>query len=140
IGAPGPLGESLRALARRLGNDLARLETLMVSALSRRDQWIRYVAGSDAVELRGQLQSAIERLIEETLASTAHRLRAHDVLDDLAFVADRVGRNRMDLQTESSTAAPPLARHLAEWKDMAKLLINEQGEWRRRLAAVGLRK
>jgi ATP-dependent exoDNAse (exonuclease V) beta subunit len=131
---------ALRTLLQDAGNDFAHLERLLAALLPRRDQWLRPLAGLTTHELRAQLEAALQRLVDDELATVAafcdERLLAAlaPLLRHAASTAADALRSVLSpwLALERPPAAGAIA--LAAWRGVAALLLTKQGEWRKRVA------
>jgi len=135
----GRLARALRVLLRDVGNDCDQLERLLAALLPRRDQWLR-VLTCDPLELQPLLESALQRLVDDELAS-ADKLLGPRVLDALAPLLRHAAGAAPDsaravLAPWLALERPPAsgATALAAWRGIAALLLTKQGEWRRRVA------
>lgn len=139
LAAGGALAEALRTLLRDVGNDCEQLEKLLAALLPRRDQWLRALT-ADASALRGLLETALQRLVDDEIAAAAalcdERLLAAlaPLLRHAAGAANEPLRATLApwLAVEQAPQAGPVA--LAAWRGIAALLLTKEGEWRKRLA------
>jgi len=61
-------GDAVATLLGHLGNNIPRLEQLLVSMLAKRDQWLRHVvSGSEEWLQRQELEQALKRVVEQAL-------------------------------------------------------------------------
>jgi len=65
-------GDAVATLLGHLGNNIPRLEELLVSMLAQRDQWLRHVVvDGDEWLKRQELEQALERVVEQALGELA---------------------------------------------------------------------
>ncbi len=120
----GPLATALETLLEALDARLPRLEHLLAELAPRRDQWLRHISpGADALALRGVLEGALQRLIDDHLVVAA-RLFPADLLGCARELLQRSGR--------VDTAAATRQEH---WEALADLLLTGSGRWRRQVTA-----
>ncbi|MEO8465231.1 MAG: UvrD-helicase domain-containing protein [Gammaproteobacteria bacterium] len=134
------LASHLRALLRSVDNDAARLARMLAALLSRRDQWLLHLASGDVEEVRPALETALQRLVDDELATTA-ALCPPTLLPQLVpllrHAANFAGESLRDelapwLVLDEPPSLGPLA--LAAWRGIAALLLTKGGEWRKRIA------
>jgi ATP-dependent exoDNAse (exonuclease V) beta subunit len=138
-GDDAALAAGLRTLLRDVGNDCEQLERLLAALLPRRDQWLR-ILGGDGAELRAWLEGALQRLVDDEIATAAALFEQRVLVELVALLRHAAGfasdglRETLApwLALEQPPAAGPLA--LAAWRGIAALLLTRQGEWRKRLA------
>ena len=139
-GDDATLAGHLRALLRSVDNDAERLARMLGALLSRRDQWLSHLAGGALEELRPALETALQRLVDDELTTTAALCPA-TLLPELApllrhaasFAAESL---RAELAPWLALDGPPTAgpAALAAWRGVAALLLTKEGEWRKRIA------
>lgn len=138
----------ITALLAHLDNDLARFESMLESMLSRRDQWLKFlsVGGPDEAGLRNELESALERAVDQVLQDLAAAVPA-SMTEDMVAVAGYAGENmrsanpRSPLAPLAGIAALPRPAHpdLERWQGLAALLLNKSGNYRKRMdKSVGI--
>ena len=134
------LAEALLTLLRGLDNNASRLERLLLELLPKRDQWLPYLL-TDADEiLRRVLETALERLVEESLADVVVRLtqpfRAV-IVPTLRHVAvhatDSATADKLKPWLEPGSALKPSATMLDAWRALPELLLTQKGAWRKTL-------
>ena len=134
------LASHLRALLRSVDNDAERLAKMLAALLSRRDQWLSHLAGGAVQELRPALETALQRLVDDELATAAAVCPAA-LLPELApllrhaasFAAESLRAELAPwLALDRPPGTGPLA--LAAWRGIAALLLTKEGEWRKRIA------
>jgi ATP-dependent helicase/nuclease subunit A len=134
------LSAQLRTLLRGVDNDAEQLERLLAALLARRDRWLPLLAGSTPLELRGLLEGALERLVDDELEAAAARLGEpvlHELVPLLRHAASHAAEGLRTtlkpwLALEQAPKSGPLA--LAAWRGVAALLLTKSGDWRRRIA------
>jgi ATP-dependent exoDNAse (exonuclease V) beta subunit len=130
--------DAVAAVLRHLGNDLARLDNLLVEMLGRRDQWLAHAGAIDGTNGRAVMEQALARLVEEALAETgAACTEAVDPreLMTVCRLAAEQGRDIEALQPLRNLSRLPdaTAEALPVWQALAELLLTAQGDWRRTL-------
>jgi ATP-dependent exoDNAse (exonuclease V) beta subunit len=139
-GDDAALAGHLRVLLRSVDNDAARLVHMLATLLSRRDQWLAHLAGGASPELRAELETALQRLVDDQIATTAALCPAvllaelPPLLRHAASFAAGALRAELApwLALENAPHDGPLA--LAAWRGIASLLLTREGEWRKRIA------
>ena len=134
------LASHLRALLLGVDNDAERLARMLAALLSRRDQWLSHLAGGAVADLRAALEAALQRLVDDELATTAALCPAA-LLPELApllrhaasFAAESL---RAELAPWRALDRPPNLGPvaLAAWRGIAALLLTKEGGWRKRIA------
>lgn len=134
-------GDAVATLLRHLDNDIPKLEGLLVSMLEKRDQWIRHiVSDGDAGSWRQELETALQRMVEDKLAqihgSIPQELGAQ-ILVYARFAAANIkegGREKAVLACLDMQAMPSAAcDDLSLWRGLADLLLTNEGGLRERL-------
>ncbi len=132
-----PWTEAIAVLLARLDNQPARLESMLVDMLARRDQWLRHVLGARSAGgtlERHALEAALQRLAEDSLAAASQAIPRHlrGPLGELAHFAGHV--LGIELTTENGLP-PPDTQFLAHWCGLADWLLTQEGEWRKTVTA-----
>ncbi len=135
-----PTGEHLATLLRHLDNDLLRLETLLVSLLEKREQWLESILATR--DNREILEYFLGDTIHDTLNRTASALAP--MASELAWLADFAAANLQHLNVDNhpllrlagSTELPPTqptAEALCRWRALTGLLMtgDDRGAWRK---------
>ncbi|RLA45596.1 MAG: DNA helicase UvrD, partial [Gammaproteobacteria bacterium] len=135
-----PLGDALGELLIHLDNDMARLESLLLRMLAKREQWLPHILASQASRnhsAREDLEAAAKNLIEETLCEVTELLIGR--ASDIALLADYAAQNLLE-SSEVSVITEclglnelPEARHeqVPLWLGLAELLLIKSGHWRK---------
>ncbi|MGB1883693.1 MAG: UvrD-helicase domain-containing protein [Gammaproteobacteria bacterium] len=116
-------------LLAHVDNDWRRLESLVATMLSRREQWLPLLqVGSE----KAFLQQAFDRVVIEEL----NGLRA--LLDDVAVrewvgLARYAGENGSDGLSDFETLPTAEPVNVVLWQAMIDLLLTAQGEWRKQV-------
>jgi ATP-dependent exoDNAse (exonuclease V) beta subunit len=135
-----PWQAQLATLIRHLGNHLPQSQQLIASLLAQRDQWLPHIvplAQQTPEQLKSQLEQALVRVIQETLAQLK------------AAVPPAIGRQWLEL---ADVAAQNLAAEgldspvavcqgitqlpstevedVTTWSGLASLLLTQSGDWR----------
>ncbi len=134
-------GDAVATLLRHLGNNIPRLEGLLVTMLSKRDQWLRHVVSDGDEWLRRQeLETALENIVDEALTrlsnTVPHTLTA-EILRHAGFAASNLkeeGKEKdvvacLDIRTIPSASCDDLP----QWRGLADLLLTKDGELRKRV-------
>jgi ATP-dependent exoDNAse (exonuclease V) beta subunit len=131
--------EDLATLLKGVGNDFGQLERLLAALLPRRDQWLGVLAGAAPDELRGALEGALQRLIDDELVALAQLCppslsrRLAPLLRHAASAATAALADTLQpwLGLDTAPREGPLA--LAAWRGVAALLLTKEGRWRKRI-------
>ncbi len=139
LGDRGALAASLRTLLRGVDNDTERLEQLLAALLSRRDQWLQHLAGRATAALRPALEGALQRLVEDEVATAAATCSPAVLRQLVPLLQHAAGAAAEPLRTRLAPwlamREPPRegALALAAWRGVAALLLTKTGEWRKRI-------
>jgi ATP-dependent exoDNAse (exonuclease V) beta subunit len=132
------LGAALETLLRGLDNNARRLEQLLLELLPKRDQWLPYLLTDADESLRRLLETALERLVEESLADVAARLTSSFravVVPTLRHVAahttDPTMAESVEAWLDPGAALEPKAAMLDAWRGLPELLLTQKGGWRK---------
>ena len=123
-----PLASDLGALLLHFDNDWDRLQQLLVSMLSRREQWDEQIRVHDSPEDSGAyLQQAVETLVHDELAAVASLLAPYEagLLELLQFSATNLSEP-VPLQFPGTAAAD-----VSDWRSLKKLLMTQGASWRK---------
>jgi ATP-dependent helicase/nuclease subunit A len=125
--------EAVARLLQHLNNDALLAAQLVARLLARRDQWLRHVHRLD----REVLELALANLVRDTLAMAVERIPADSIADlvfCLGYAAGNLASRGSDspiVQCRTLSALPGSGiEHLAAWKGVACLLLNDKGELR----------
>lgn len=129
------LGGAVSVLLCHLDNDLNKLEQLLISLLSRREQWLGQLYQSRGA--RNYLENFLNQVIEETLYETEALLAPYG--SDLAMLADYAASQLPEAKRHSTiyhclgitTLPEPTADSLPQWIGLCELLLTAQDEWRK---------
>ena len=111
-----------------LDNNVPRFETLLVSMLSRRDQWLRYLLAFSA-DPHGQRQH-LEAVLGKLASDELRRITAilpPDLQRQLDAVGKGVGALEFDVAFPGSSASD-----LSAWQALASCVLTKRGEPRKR--------
>jgi len=141
LGGGDELDTALVTLLRATDNNALRLERLLLDMLPTRDQWLPYLAATDGDELRGFLESALRRLLEESLEEIALHLPPGFVDEIVPLLRHAASVGPPDSATFAIWQLPetrliPAVDSLTAWRAVAELLLTRDGKWRRRLSAT----
>ncbi len=135
-----PGSREARELLAHLDNRMTRLRDLLTAMLSRRDQWLRHLAGQGSLEQRRSLEGGLRSFAEEVLAALDSVL-PESIRDRLVDLAAFAGGN---LQAQGNVGPVaglsglnrfprPEADCLDHWRGLSDLLLTSAGSYRRRL-------
>ncbi|SEP31052.1 exodeoxyribonuclease V subunit beta [Nitrosovibrio sp. Nv6] len=129
--------QNMQRLLEHLDNDVARVETLLVEMLARRDQWLRHIHGRDRDELEAALkntrQDALKRLCTSYPASMQD-----ETVEIVQYVADNLADNDRGSAFAGYEQFGRLSRMPGDgeqdvgcWHAIAELLLTKDGSWRK---------
>lgn len=134
----GPVADRLMLLMAHLDNDMGRVETLLVSLLERRDQWLVHIvfAGYET-EVRAGLEATAQSVINDTLERIAIQLQPYAA--ELLPLLDYAGSNLLADHSDSSVTAlagivdfPCMDGSLDPvWLALADMMLTTQNRWRK---------
>lgn len=130
-----PLGKAITTLLRHLDNDLNKLELLLISLLSKREQWLGQLFQSRGA--RDYLENFLNDVIEETLSEAQNLLAPYG--SDLALLADYAASQLpYDKRTSpinhclGMIELPENNLHFIEqWQGLCELLLTKENGWRK---------
>ncbi|TXI44771.1 exodeoxyribonuclease V subunit beta [Methylophilus sp.] len=127
------LGEPVRRVLRYMDNDQARLESLLMSMLAKREQWLHLSQGKD----HNQAQHALIYLIETELqaALTALPARLQQSLMPIArYAASQLPpEHALNTLLDWQTPLTASIEDLHSWRALTELLLTSSGGLRKRL-------
>jgi ATP-dependent helicase/nuclease subunit A len=127
------LGEPVRRVLRYMDNDQARLESLLMSMLAKREQWLHLSQGKD----HNQAQHALIYLIETELqaALTALPARLQQSLMPIArYAASQLPpEHALNALLDWQTPLTASIEDLHSWRALTELLLTSSGGLRKRL-------
>lgn len=134
-------GDAIATLLEHLGNDISRLEGLLVNMLSKRDQWLRHVVSDGEEWLRRQeLEQALDSIVEDALTDLVDSIPKNFSADILRHAQYAAANLREDGKEKSVSAcldiqAMPSASSTAirQWVGLADLLLTQSGGLRKRV-------
>ena len=116
-------GREVGELLRHLDNQSHILEGLLVEMLSKRDQWLRVIGWAPArAGVRDALEDAWRGLIDGRIDELRSRIE------------ERLQEELARLSAFAHDTAPGRCETLAEWQDIARMLLTKDGKWRRKLS------
>jgi len=129
--------EALSTLLVHLDNDLAKLQRLLVSLLSKRDQWLSLIieaGSSDAI--RSIFENETKVIINQRLKNLYHKLTPYQ--SDLMLLADYSATHQdpnkptiiASLKGRTDLPSPQVSL-ITQWQALRKLLLNDKGDWRK---------
>ncbi len=112
-------GNAVERLVLHLDNDFRRAQAMLEALLPRREQWLRYLAGSDPQALREQMESTLSAIVDAGLSA------ARDKLPPL-------WRDEFWAVTRYAAAqrGVPVNDDFEGWRFIRGLLLKTAGEWR----------
>lgn len=131
-------GDAVAVLLRYLGNDIPRLEGLLITMLSKRDQWLRHVVSDSGEWLRRQeLEQALESIVNEALNRLVEIVPQNlesEILKLAQYAAENLhadGKEKaviacLDIQAMPSTSGGDISL----WCGLADLLLTQKGTLR----------
>jgi ATP-dependent helicase/nuclease subunit A len=127
------LGEPVRRVLRYMDNDQARLESLLMSMLAKREQWLHLSQVKD----QAQVQTALIYLIESELqaALTTIPARLQQSLMPIARYAARQlpPEHALSVLLDWQTPLTASIEHLTAWRALTEMLLTSSGGLRKRL-------
>jgi len=134
---------AIEALLRYLDNDLNKAQSMLVTMLAKRDQWLRHLFNvlntPDEFERREVLESALQGAISEALEDVRQYLGRGDgaeLLSLIQFAAVNLGEDHaLYAWTEFGDILPPEPVYLDAWRAVAELCFTATGGWRKTVTA-----
>jgi ATP-dependent helicase/nuclease subunit A len=134
------LRDDLTRLLRHLDNNLQAVESLLISLLAKREQWLGVLLQARHEDARAYLEQVLRDVICEHLDLVAAALLIHS--SELCSIADRAATHLQDegerknrihelLGINNLPNAEP--ESLNQWLAIADLLLTNGGTWRARL-------
>ncbi len=131
-------GDAVAILLRHLGNNIPRLEGLLVAMLAKRDQWLRHVVSdSDQWLRRQELEQALESVVEEALNRLVAAIPQNyktEILRLAHYAAAnlKADNKEIDLVACLDIQAMPSAScsDIPQWRGLSDLLLTKQGTLR----------
>lgn len=127
----------IQCLLEHLDNDVARIETLLVGMLARRDHWLRHVHGKDRDELEAALGAvridAVGRVHGRYPAPLRDELLALVRYAACNLAGDNGDSSLVDYRPPDKPGMlPDGEENIACWQAAADLLLTRNGTWRMR--------
>jgi ATP-dependent helicase/nuclease subunit A len=128
-------GDAVATLLGHLDNNTPRLEQLLVSMLSKRDQWLRHVAGTGPEWLRRrELEQALRRAVDHSLEEIATTIPTEYGPEMLRLARFAAANLRADGKLEHPLLAcldllqMPAATSdlIPAWRGLAEMLLTKQ--------------
>lgn len=132
------VADDIEKLLRHLDNDRNRAQSLLVSLLYKRDQWLSHVLelGSSPDEAREYLRNNLRELIDETLSATTAAIAAYQ--NSLLPLLNYALENLHKADDAASGDYPALSSwpgsspaDLPEWLQIADVLMTKTNTWRK---------
>lgn len=132
--------QSIAELLLHLDNDLNKLHDLLVSLLSKRDQWLPYIQlNSSDNEIKHQLEIQLSHVIADSLQRVERifpKLLTAEILEIARFAAAHVAADSDIRACESLTVLPSTdAKNQRAYLGLATLLLTKSFSFRKRLDA-----
>jgi len=132
--------DDLSLLMLHLGNNIDRIQQLLVTMLQRRDQWLRpLTAAKNSSQRRLKLESSLKNYVTEHLESLKENLPA-GLLESLCELADFAHSN-LDADSSSiisnwkdNNTLPAEPAVLEQWQILAELLLTGTNEPRKSIS------
>lgn len=134
----GPASEDLQRLLAHLDNNTARIEGLLCSILSKREQWLRHLisAKHEDFDFRGYLENCLTELLSETLQDCAESLMIFEseLMQSVDFACTQLQQLAPDhelLVCAGLTELPDIdPEALPQWRAITNLLLTKDGRFR----------
>jgi ATP-dependent exoDNAse (exonuclease V) beta subunit len=136
--------EAVRIVLTHLDNNLDKVQQLLATMLSHREQWLGYVTGSQSESvLRKKLENTLKNIIDEELAILAQAFYQLDTSDsgeaflkELFYLSQFAASNSEPdshyRQLEKITSIPQASyKELAQWQLIASWLLTKEGTLRK---------
>ncbi|RYY02992.1 MAG: DNA helicase UvrD [Gammaproteobacteria bacterium] len=132
-----PIRHDLTNLLTHLDNNLSSLESLLMSLLAKRDQWLSVIFQAQHENARDYLENVLQDIITDGLIAVERLLLLHG--SELASIADWSANNLQASGTDSIITRLKGIRGLPEanltelpqWLAIAELLITNEGSFRK---------
>ena len=129
ITSGSPISRDIAALLQHVDNDWRKLETLISSMLSRRDQWLPLLGTASE---RDYLVRSFTYMIGEQMAPVASILSEAHATEWQALAEYATSNGNDDLADLSGL--PPLeADYVGDWQALVDLLLTREGAWRKQV-------
>lgn len=129
---------AIETLLRHLDNNLGLAESMLMSMLARRDQWLRHLVNiRSEPQRRKLLESALFGAISDAL-QVARRLWPDELTAETIAIT-RFAASQLELEHPLQTWAALMEMPVTDvngrdqWLALAELMLSKEGEWRRRL-------
>ncbi|MBA3660665.1 MAG: UvrD-helicase domain-containing protein [Gammaproteobacteria bacterium] len=132
---------SISTLLLHLDNDMNKLNDLLMTLLSKRDQWLPYIhLNTTEDEIKEQLERHLSCLITENLKQLAETIpiqHQNELVEIARFAASNLSLNHPDAPLVSCASLQALPSPSVEgktaWIGLANLLLTKSLTWRKRL-------
>ncbi|SFK97350.1 ATP-dependent exoDNAse (exonuclease V) beta subunit (contains helicase and exonuclease domains) [Nitrosomonas aestuarii] len=126
------IADDIEMLLTHLDNDMARIENLLVGMLARRDHWLRHIHRKTRDELEASLKNFRQNVVDHLCG-----LIPGEIQDELLALVRYAAANLSTLQQSSVMIAArdliALPENVEQWCVIADLLLQANGEWRKKL-------
>lgn len=128
--------DALVNLLQHQDNRMDKVQELIASMLSRRDQWLRHVADLEHPQLRrDEIEPVLKRIVEDALIKLSENIPdfiKQQLPGLIRFAAEfspaeSVIKSCIDLHDIPSTTI----ENLTHWLAIAELLLTDKGQWRK---------
>lgn len=127
-------GEAMANLLRLVNGRYQSAETLLVTMLKKRDQWMKNLVGLQGDAARHELEQGLRLLVEQELRThVAHLSGVRELLAEACELADYAQANDQP-QLQALCGAWPLGHQLADlpqWRVLAEWLLTKEGALRK---------
>ncbi len=133
VEAGGADADVVAAALAFMDNNAGRLETLLISMLGRRDQWLHHASRIESGALKGEVEAGFAALIERDLALVAGLLdaRMQALLMPSARFAAANGPGLLDAIFAWNSPLTASIADLPRWQTLAGLLLTTGGALRK---------
>jgi len=132
------ISDDLQCLLTHLDNNTARIETLLCSILSKREQWLRHFMSAKQADFnfRDYLENCLTELVEEALHDCAKSLMMFEsqLMQSVDFACTQLQELAPDaalMQCFGLTELPECSPEaLPQWRALSDLLLTKDGRFR----------
>jgi len=132
------ISDDLQCLLTHLDNNTARIEALLCSILSKREQWLRHFVSAKQADFdfRDYLENCLTELVEETLQDCTESLLIFEspLMQSVDFACTQLQELAPDsalLQCFGLTELPECCPEaLPQWRALTDLLLTKDGRFR----------
>lgn len=123
---------ALENLLLHLDNNFSKLESLFISMLAKRDQWLAHIVPyhQNSEQLKKHLEMGLENIVLDKMIVLRKAL-PESIFATLVLLADYSAKN-LNLTGFSSIPETKLSDFSA-WQYLANLLLTKEGNWRKKI-------